>query len=76
MLEFATSYVAKSSSRAPSVIFPHLSEMVRECLSVTPSSAAMETWSWHLMRAVCLAEEDKEAALDHVNGIAQMFIGK
>lgn len=76
MLEFATGCVAESSMRTPSVNFPRLSRMMSECFTVSQGSAAVESWSWNLMRVICLAEEGKEVALDHVAGIAQIFIGE
>ena len=76
MLELATNCVSELSMREASVNFPQLSRMVNECLTVNQSWAAVETWSWNLMRLICLAEKDKETALDYVSGIACIFIGE
>ena len=75
MLELATSCVSESSVREASVNFPQLGRMVNECLTVNHSWAAVETWSWNLMRLICLADDD-EVALDHAAGIACIFIGE
>ena len=76
VLEFAASCVVQSSMRDASVNFPQLSRMTKECLTINQSWAAVETWSWNLMRLICLAEEDKEVALDYITEIACIFIGE